>query len=331
MKIAINGFGRIGRLFLRHAVQEKEIEIAAINDLGDAGTMAHLFSRDSVFGAFPGKASAGAGSLNVNGKEIKFLSEKDPENLPWKDMGIDVVLESTGVFRNRDGAEKHLKAGANRVVLSAPPKSDDIKQVVLGVNEGSITEEDKIISNASCTTNSLAPVAMVLNDEFGIEKGFISTIHAYTGDQRLVDAPHKDLRRARAAAVNIIPTTTGAAKATTKVIPSLEGRLDGIAVRVPVPCGSVTDLVCWLEKGASAEEVNAKVKEHANGPLKGIIEYSEEELVSSDIIANPHSSIFDSKKTMASGKLVKVLCWYDNEFGYSKRLVDLMKLLGGAK
>ena len=328
MKIAINGFVRIGRLFLRHAVSEKSLEVVALNDLGDAKTMAHLLKYDSVFGKFDGAVEATDKEIKVNGKAIKVFSERGPEKLPWKELGIDIVLESTGVFRDLEGAGKHLKAGAKRVVLSAPPKGDGIKQVVLGVNEDIITLGDRIVSNASCTTNSLAPIAKILNDEFGIEKGFITTIHAYTGDQSLVDGPHKDLRRARAAAVNIIPTSTGAAKATTMVIPELAGKLDGIAVRVPVPCGSVTDLVCWLGRDTTAEEVNAKVKEYANGKMRGIVEYSEDELVSSDIIANPHSSIFDSKQTMASGSLVKVLCWYDNEFGYSRRLVDLLKFIG---
>ena len=328
MKVAINGFGRIGRLFLRHAVKDENLEIVALNDLGDARTMAHLLKYDSVFGRFNGEVSVDEGGIVVNGSPIKVFSERDPEKLPWGELEVDVVLESTGVFRKKEDAEKHLKAGAKRVVLSAPPKSEGIKQIVLGVNEDTLNlEEDRIVSNASCTTNSLAPVAKVLQEEFGIEKGFITTIHAYTGDQRLVDAPHKDLRRARAAAVNIIPTTTGAAKAVTRVIPELEGKLDGIAVRVPIPCGSVTDLVAWLGREVSVDEVNAKVKEYAEGRMKGILEYSEEELVSSDIVGNPHSSIFDSRKTMTSGNMVKVLSWYDNEFGYSLRLVDLMKFL----
>ncbi len=332
LKVAINGFGRIGRLFLRHAVKDDSLEVVALNDLGDAHTMAHLLVHDSVFGRFDGKVSVGDNEIIVNGKPIKVFSERNPENLPWGKLGVEVVLESTGVFRKKEDAEKHLKAGAKRVVLSAPPKSEGIKQIVLGVNEDIFDpEQDLIVSNASCTTNSLAPIAKVLQDEFGIEKGFITTVHSYTGDQRLVDAPHKDLRRARAAAVNIIPTTTGAAKAVTKVIPELEGKLDGMALRVPVPCGSVTDLVAWLGRSVSVEEVNAKVKEYAEGKMKGILEYSEEELVSSDIVGNPHSSIFDSRKTMASGNLVKVLCWYDNEFGYSLRLVDLMKFIGAKK
>lgn len=332
MNIAINGFGRIGRLFLRHVINESGIDVVALNDLGNAQTMAHLLKLDSVYGRFDGEIEASEKEIKVNGKAIKVFNERDPENLPWKDLGIDIVLESTGVFRKKEQAEKHLKAGAKRVVLSAPPKSEGIKQIVMGVNENIFKpEEDLVVSNASCTTNSLAPIAKILNDEFGIVKGFITTIHAYTGDQRLIDAPHKDLRRARAAAFNIVPTTTGAAKATAKVIPELEGKLDGIAVRVPVICGSVTDLVVWLEKEVSVEEVNEKVKKYANGKMKGILEYSEDELVSSDIIGNTHSSIFDSKKTMANGNLVKVLCWYDNESGYSKRLVDLMKFIGEAR
>ncbi|MFH1235072.1 MAG: type I glyceraldehyde-3-phosphate dehydrogenase [Candidatus Diapherotrites archaeon] len=330
MKVAINGFGRIGRLFLRHAMADKAIEVVAINDLGDAKTMAHLFKHDSVFGKFNGEVKAGEGEILVNGKSIKVFSERDPEKLPWASLGVEIVLESTGVFTKKEDCSKHLKAGAKRVVLSAPPKSEDIRQFVLGVNENNFNpKEDFIVSNASCTTNSLAPVAKVLNDEFGIVKGFMTTIHAYTGDQVLVDGPHKDLRRARAAAVNIIPTTTGAAKAISKVIPALAGKLDGIAVRVPVPCGSVTDFVAWLDKDVTIEQVNAAVKKAADGPMKGILEFSTEDLVSSDIIANPHSSIFDSKCTMASGKMVKVLCWYDNESGYSKRLVDLMKFMAG--
>ncbi|MEM0359880.1 MAG: type I glyceraldehyde-3-phosphate dehydrogenase [Candidatus Diapherotrites archaeon] len=332
MKVAINGFGRIGRLFLRHALSEKSINVVAVNDLGDAKTMAHLFKYDSVFGKFPGEVKAGDGEISINGKKIKVFSERDPEKLPWASLGVEIVLESTGVFTKKEDCSKHLKAGAKRVVLSAPPKSDDIKQFVLGVNEKNYDPKtDFIVSNASCTTNSLAPVAKILNDEFGIEKGFMTTIHAYTGDQVLVDGPHKDLRRARAAATNIVPTTTGAAKAISRVIPELAGKLDGIAVRVPVPCGSVTDFVAWLEREVTVEQVNAAVKKAAEGSMKGILEFSTEELVSSDIVANPHSSIFDSKCTMASGKMVKVLCWYDNEFGYSKRLVDLMKFMEAKK
>jgi len=326
VSVAINGFGRIGRLFLRAALH-KGLEVAAINDLADSGTLAHLFKFDSVHGKFREEVRSEGNKIIVKGKEIKVLQEREPENLPWKDLGVDVVLESTGVFRKKEDAEKHIKAGAKRVVLSAPPKSEGIKQVVLGVNESILSEEDKIVSNASCTTNCLAPMAKVLNDSFGIARGFITTVHAYTADQRLVDAPHKDLRRARAAALNIVPTTTGAAKAVTKVIPALEGRLDGIALRVPVPNGSITDLVAELEKGADVQEVNAEFRKAASGKLKGILEFSEEELVSTDIVGNEHSCIFDSKKTMCSGNLVKVLGWYDNEYGYSCRLVDLVKLI----
>jgi len=331
LKIAINGFGRIGRIFLRHAIKEPKLEIVALNDLGDAKTMAHLLKYDSVFGRFDGTIESTGNEIKINGKSIKVFSERNPENLPWKELGIDIVLESTGVFRDLDGAGKHLKAGAKRVVLSAPPKGDNIKQIVMGVNQDILTGEDLIVSNASCTTNSLAPIAKILNDEFGIEKGVITTIHAYTGDQRLIDAPHKDLRRARAAAVNIIPTTTGAAKAVTKVIPELKGKLDGISIRVPVPCGSVTDFFVWLEKEVTVEEVNETVKKHCYTDLEGYMEYSEEELVSSDVVGNTHSSIFDSKQTMANGKLVKMLCWYDNETGYSSRLIDLMKFMGAKK
>ncbi len=331
MKIAINGFGRIGRIFLRHAIKEPELEIVALNDLGDAKTMAHLLKYDSVFGRFDGTIECTENEIKINGKPIKVFSERDPEKLPWKKLGIDIVLESTGAFRDSERAGKHLKAGAKRVVLSAPPKGDDIKQIVMGVNQNILTEEDLIVSNASCTTNSLAPIAKILNDAFGIEKGVITTIHAYTGDQRLVDSPHSDLRRARAAAANIIPTTTGAAKAVTKVIPELKGKLDGISVRVPVPCGSVTDFSAWLEKEVTVEEVNEAVKKHCCTDMGCYVEYSEEELVSSDIIGNTHSSIFDSKQTMVNGKLVKMLCWYDNETGYSRRLIDLMKFMGAKK
>jgi len=331
LKIAINGFGRIGRIFLRHAIKEKELEIVALNDLGDAKLMAHLLQYDSVFGRFDGTVDCTGNTLTVNGQAIKVFSERDPEKLPWKELGIDIVLESTGVFRDTKGAGKHLKAGAKRVVLSAPPKGDGIKQIVMGVNQDIVTKEDLIVSNASCTTNSLAPIAKILNDSFGIEKGVITTIHAYTGDQKIVDSPHKDFRRARAAAINIIPTTTGAAKAVTKVIPELKGKLDGISVRVPVPCGSVTDFFVWLKKEVTAEEVNKTVKDHCCTDMDCYVEYSEEELVSSDIVGNKHSSIFDSKQTMANGKLVKMLCWYDNETGYSNRLIDLMKFMEAKK
>ncbi len=325
-RVAINGFGRIGRLFLRAAI-EKGLDVVAVNDLADTEMLVHLFKFDSVHGKAPFEITAQQDKILIDGKEIVTFKEREPEKLPWKELGIDVVIESTGVFRKKEDVERHLKAGAERVILSAPPKSDGIKQIVLGVNENTLTAEDRIISNASCTTNCLAPMVKVLNDSFEIKRGFMSTVHAYTADQRIVDAPHKDWRRARAASINIVPTTTGAAKAVTKVIPALEGKLDGIALRVPVPDGSITDLVAEITKNTSVEEVNAAFKEAANSNLKGILEYSDDELVSTDIIGNAHSCVFDSRKTMTSGNLVKVLGWYDNEFGYSCRLADLVELI----
>jgi len=326
VKVAINGFGRIGRLFLRSAL-EKGMDVVAVNDLADTELLVHLFKFDSVHGIFKGNAAAKGSKISIDGKEIASFSEREPEKLPWKDLGVDVVIESTGVFRDRKGAEKHIKAGAERVILSAPPKSDDIKQVVLGVNEKTLSAGDTIVSNASCTTNCLAPMAKVLNDSYGIKRGFMTTVHAYTADQRIVDAPHKDWRRARAAAVNIVPTTTGAAVAVTKVIPALAGKLDGMALRVPVPDGSITDFVAELAKDTDSGEVNAAFRKAADSGLKGILEFSQGELVSADIVGNRHSCIFDSKKTMCSGNLVKLLGWYDNEAGYSARLVDLVELI----
>jgi len=329
MKVAINGFGRIGRLFLRAALKSKGVDVVAINDLSEPAALAYLFKHDSVYGQFQGNVEVKGDSIAINNRVIKCFKEADPEKLPWGSLGIDVVLDSTGVFREREKLEKHLKAGAKKVVLSAPPKSPDIKQIVLGVNEKIYDpKKDKIISNASCTTNCLAPMVRVINEVFGIEYGFITTVHAYTADQRLVDATHKDLRRARAAAFNIVPTTTGAAKSVGEVIPELKGRLDGIAVRVPVLDGSLTDFVAIVKKPTTVEEVNKAFKEYANGKLKGILQYSEDELVSSDIIGNEHSCIFDSKLTMVRGNLVKVFGWYDNEYGYCCRLVDLMKYIG---
>ena len=330
MRVAINGFGRIGRLFFKAALERsKEIEIVAVNDLTEPKMLAHLLKYDTVYGRYNKEVQAKEDAIIVAGCEIKCLKEPDPEKLPWADLGIDIVLESTGVFRKKEQAEKHLKAGAKKVVLSAPPKSAGVKQIVMGVNEQIYNkDEDHIISNASCTTNCLAPMVKVLHESFGIERGFLSTVHAYTADQRLVDAPHKkDFRRARAAACNIVPTTTGAAKAVTEVIPELKGKLNGIAIRVPVPDGSLTDFVAVLKRDVSAEEVNEAFKSYSENQLKGILEYSEEELVSSDIVANPHSCIFDSKQTLAIGSLVKVLGWYDNEYGYSCRLVDLMEYM----
>ncbi|MCD6478850.1 MAG: type I glyceraldehyde-3-phosphate dehydrogenase [Candidatus Diapherotrites archaeon] len=328
MKVAINGFGRIGRLFFKASLKSSEVEVVAINDLADVNMLAHLLKYDSVYGRFDKSVEVKENSIIVDSHEIKCFKQADPEKLPWKELDIDIVLESTGVFRKKEQAEKHLAAGAKKVVISAPPKSPGVKQIVMGVNEEIYDKgSDHVISNASCTTNCLAPMVKVLNDIFGIERGFVTTIHAYTADQRLVDAPHKDYRRARAAAVNIVPTTTGAAKAVTEVIPELKGRMDGIAVRVPVPDGSLTDFVATLKRETTVEEVNEVFRQYAEDKLKGILEYSEEELVSTDIIGNSHSCIFDSKKTMVSGNLVKVLGWYDNEYGYSCRLVDLMEYM----
>ncbi len=325
VKVAINGFGRIGRNFLRACVGNQEIEIVGINDLTDAHTLAHLLKYDSVHGRFNGTVEAKGNSIVVNGKEIEVTAIKDPSQLPWKDLGVDVVIESTGVFRDREGAGKHLEAGAKKVIISAPGKNPDLT-VVLGVNEDQYDpEKHHIISNASCTTNCLAPVAKVLNNEFGIVKGYMVTVHAYTNDQRILDLPHKDLRRARAAAVNIIPTTTGAAKAVGEVLPELKGKLDGTARRVPVADGSLVDLTVVVEKETTEEEINAKMKEYAEGAMKGILEYTEDPIVSQDIVGNPHSSIFDALSTkVIGGNFVHVSSWYDNEWGYSNRLKDLV-------
>ncbi len=322
-KVAINGFGRIGRLTFRELLTKSNLEVVAINDLTNAKTLAHLLKYDSNQGRFDGEVSTDGNNLVVNGKKIPMFAERDPEKLPWKDLGIDVVVECTGHFRDHVGAGKHLTAGAKRVVISAPA-SNDIKTVVIGVNDHSITDDDKIISNASCTTNCLAPIAMILDDEFGIEKGYINTIHAYTADQNLQDAPHSDLRRARAAASSIIPTSTGAAKAVGLVLPNLKGRLDGLATRVPVPTGSMTDLVVILKREVTSDEVNAAVKKAADGKLKGIVEYNEDPIVSIDIVGSRFSSIFDAELTSANGNLVKVISWYDNEYGYSSRTAELV-------
>ncbi len=327
MKVAINGFGRIGRLTFRRLLTKKDIEVVAINDLTDTETLAHLLKYDSAHGIFAHEISHDSDSITVDGKKIKVLAQKDPAALPWGDMGIDVVLESTGRFVDVEGSGKHLKAGAKKVVISAPAKGD-IHTVVLGVNDDTLTGKETILSNASCTTNCLAPMAKVLHDKFGIQKGFITTIHAYTADQNLQDAPHKDLRRARAAAVNIVPTTTGAAKAVGLVLPDLKGKLDGNAVRVPTITGSLTDLTCVVSKEVTVEEINAAMKEAAEGAMKGILQYSEEPLVSSDIIGNPHSSIFDAPFTSVNGNMVKVISWYDNEAGYSARTADLIAKIG---
>ena len=326
-KVAINGFGRIGRLSFRQLLTKDGVEICAINDLTSVETLAHLLKYDSIHGRFPGEVRVEGGHLVVNGKTIHVSAERDPATLPWGDLGCDVVVESTGVFRDPEGAGKHLTAGARKVVISAPAKGG-VKTVVLGVNDGVLTAEDTILSNASCTTNCLAPMAKVLNDSFGLEQGYITTIHAYTSDQRIQDAPHSDLRRARAAAMSMIPTTTGAAVAVGLVLPELKGKLDGVAVRVPTPTGSVTDLVATLSREVTAEEVNAAMKAAADGPMKGILEYTEDPIVSADIVGNPHSNIFDAGMTFAQGNMVKVFGWYDNEMGYSARVADLVKHIG---
>ena len=325
VRIAINGFGRIGRTTLRILLKRNlPIEVVAINDLTDGETLAHLFKYDSVHGVYPGKVEYKDGFLHIDGKRIYLLSEPDPAKLPWDEMEVDIVLESTGRFRSKEGAGKHLDAGARKVIISAPAKDDDIKMIVLGVNEHILDPEDRIISNASCTTNCLAPMVKVLDEEFGIEYGLMNTVHAYTADQRLHDAPHKDLRRARAAATNIVPTSTGAAKAVGRVLPHLKGKLTGLAMRVPVIDGSVTDFTCVLKQPATVEAINNAFKKYAEGDLKGILEYCEDPIVSSDIIGNPHSCIFDALSTMVVGNMVKVVGWYDNEYGYSSRLVDLI-------
>ncbi len=325
IKVGINGFGRIGRNFLRACYKNEDIEIVGINDLTDAQTLAHLLKYDSVHGRFEGNVEVKENSIIIDGKEIKITAIRNPEELPWKDLEVDVVIESTGVFRDRDGAGKHLKAGAKKVIISAPGKNPDLT-VVLGVNEEDYDpNKHHIISNASCTTNCLAPVVKVLNEEFGIEKGYMVTVHAYTNDQRILDLPHKDLRRARAAAVNIIPTTTGAAKAVGEVLPEMKGKLDGSARRVPVADGSMIDLTVVLSKSTSEEEINSKIKEAAEGRLKGILEYTEDPIVSQDIVGNSHSSIFDALSTkVIGGNFAHISSWYDNEWGYSNRLKDLV-------
>ena len=326
-RVAINGFGRIGRNVLRAAyARSADIEIVAINDLTDPKTLAHLLRYDSVLGRFAHTVEVTADGIAIDGKEIRVLAERDPAALPWKELDVPIVLESTGFFTSREGATKHLTAGASKVIISAPATDPDVT-LVLGVNDAAYDPATHhIISNASCTTNCLAPVAKILLDEFGIERGFMTTTHAYTNDQSILDLPHADLRRARAAAVNVIPTSTGAAKAIGLVVPELKGRLDGIAMRVPVPDGSVVDLVLELGREASVEEINSAIKAKADtGALAGILEYTEDPIVSSDVIGSSYSSVFDSKLTMANGKMAKVISWYDNEFGYSNRVVDLLQ------
>jgi glyceraldehyde 3-phosphate dehydrogenase len=329
-RIAINGFGRIGRNLLRAVRKyELDVEVVAVNDLTDPVTLGHLTKYDSVHGRFPGEVRVDGTTIVIDGTPISVLSERDPAALPWGDLGVDVVVESTGFFTDRDKAAKHLEAGARKVIISAPAKDEDIT-IVMGANEGDYDpERHHVISNASCTTNSVVPMAKVLHESFGIAQGLMTTVHAYTGDQRVHDAPHSDLRRARAAAVSIIPTTTGAAKAAALALPELKGRLDGMALRVPIPDGSVTDLSLLLEREVTVEEINAAMKAAAEGPLKGILEYCEDPIVSIDIVGNPHSCVFDSLSTMANGRLVKVLGWYDNEWGYSVRLGQLTALVAG--
>jgi glyceraldehyde 3-phosphate dehydrogenase len=330
IRIGINGFGRIGRNFFRaHLQRGGDFEVVAANDLGDATTMAHLLKFDSVLGPLGKDVQVGDGTITVEGREIKILAERDPGNLPWGDLGVDVVIESTGFFTDRDGAAKHLDGGARKVIISAPAKGPDVT-IVLGVNEDAYDPEaHHVISNASCTTNCVAPLAKVLHDEFTIEQGFMTTIHAYTNDQRILDLPHEDLRRARAAAINLIPTSTGAARAIGLVLPELQGKVDGISIRAPVPTGSIVDLVCRVGRETSVEEVNQLFSSKADaGNFEGILSYSDEALVSTDIIHSSYSSIFDSDLTMVHGNMVKVFGWYDNEWGYSCRLVDLVAKVG---
>jgi glyceraldehyde 3-phosphate dehydrogenase len=330
IRVGINGFGRIGRNFFRaHLQRGGDFEVVAANDLGDAATMAHLLKYDSVLGPLGKEVSAGDGTISVENHEIKILAERDPANLGWGELGVDVVIESTGLFTTREDAGKHLEAGAKKVVISAPATDPDVT-IVLGVNEDAYEPESHhVISNASCTTNCVAPLAKVLHDEFTIEQGFMTTIHAYTNDQQILDLPHKDLRRARAAAINLIPTSTGAAKAIGLVMPDLKGKVDGMSMRAPVPIGSITDLVCRLGREVSVEEVNqAYLSQADKGRLQGIMRYSDEALVSTDIVHSPYSCIVDSELTMANGTMVKVFGWYDNEWGYSCRLVDLVARVG---
>ncbi|NLT94050.1 MAG: ArsJ-associated glyceraldehyde-3-phosphate dehydrogenase [Clostridia bacterium] len=328
VKIGINGFGRIGRNVLRAAMGNEGLEIVAVNDLTDANTLAHLFKYDSVHGVYPGTVEAKDDVIIVDGKEVKVYAEKDPELIPWGELGVEIVVESTGRFTNGKDAQKHLKAGAKKVIISAPAKEEDIT-IVMGVNEDKYDpEKHHIISNASCTTNCLAPIVKVLHDKFVVKRGFMTTVHSYTNDQRILDLPHKDLRRARAAGMSIIPTTTGAAKAVALVIPELKGKLNGFAMRVPTPNVSVVDLVAELEKNTSVEEINQVLKEASEGQMRGILGYSEEPLVSKDYNGDPRSSIVDALSTMVmEGNLVKVVAWYDNEWGYSCRVVDLAKYL----
>jgi len=330
IRVAINGFGRIGRLVFKVAQYDKDIEFVAINDLTDAHTLAHLLKYDSVHGRYPETVKYEGEYMIAGDRKVKVIAERDPSKLPWAELGVDVVVESTGVFRSRAQLEQHLNQGAKKVVLTVPAKDEIDNTIVFGVNEDDLKASDQIVSNASCTTNCLGPVAKVLHDSFGIVRGLMTTVHGYTNDQRLLDLPHSDLRRARAAAANIIPTTTGAARAVGSVIPELKGKLDGMAMRVPVADGSIVDLVAELSKDTTVDEINAAMKKAAEGPMKGVLEYCEDPIVSSDVIDNPHSSVFDSlATTVMDGNFVKVLSWYDNEWGYSCRTIDLVKKAAG--
>lgn len=333
VRVAINGFGRIGRVTLRALLKKPSIEIIAINDLTDTNTLCHLLKYDSIHGNFPGEVSAENGYLIVDGRKIKVFCEKQPGGVNWGELKIDIVIESTGKFVDRASAMKHIDAGAGKVIISAPAKDthEDVKFLVLGINDHILTPEDIIVSNSSCTTNCVAPMIKIIDDNWGIEEGFITTVHSYTRDQNLIDAPHTDLRRARAAAYSIIPTTTGAAKAATRIFPHLKGNLGGAGIRVPVPNGSLTDLTCTVRKSTSIEEINQAFKEAANGPMKRILQYTTDPIVSIDIIGNPHSAIFDAGLTSVLGdrnNLVKIVAWYDNESGYANRLADLVELMG---
>ena len=325
IRVAINGFGRIGRVFTRAIQDNNNIELVAINDLSDTVTLAHLLKYDSVHRGFNGTILTKENEIIINGNTVKVFNEKDPENLPWSSLNVDVVVEATGVFRTRALASKHIKAGANKVILSAPAKEDGIRTVVMGINDDLIDGTEQIISNASCTTNCAAPMVKIIDELCGIQNGYITTIHSYTGDQRLHDAPHSDLRRARAAAESIVPTTTGAAKAITKIFPHLHGHMGGVGIRVPVPDGSLTDITCMVNNPVSAEELNSVFKEYAEGSLRGVLEYIDDPIVSTDIIGNTHSVIYDSELTSVIGNMIKVVGWYDNEAGYSNRIVDLIE------
>ena len=330
VRVGINGFGRIGRSVFRILAGHPELELVAINDLFDNELLAYLLRHDSVMGRFRGEIAVDEDFLYLDGRRIAMTAEKDPAAIPWHDLGVELVVEATGVFRSREKLERHLAAGAAKVLLTVPAKDAIDRMVVLGVNDGDLRAEDRIVSNASCTTNCLAPLALLLHDAYGVEEGFVSTVHAYTNDQRLADVPHKDLRRSRAAAVNVIPTSTGAARAVGKVIPELAGRLDGVALRVPVPDGSIVDFICRVRARPRTADVNALVRAAAEGRLARIVEYSEVPLVSTDIIGNPHSTVFDALSTEARGDgWVRAIAWYDNEWGYSNRVVDLLERLAG--